>query len=167
METSNPTGFLEKQIRKQIQALIADIDKRQNSAMFSTTAASKLDEIVPNRCIDSATRARIFMQEYQKKEAYYASPGINRDNKDWRSDVQPNATVRKMQDLKDEKDRAFSAKNEQQKKLIQETIKTNRAVALAKKRPKCPSASGEYSCLFQLTGLCTQFLVSLWVRQYV
>jgi len=52
---------------KQIQALIADIDKRQNSAMFSTTAASKLDEIVPNRCIDSATRARIFMQEYQKK----------------------------------------------------------------------------------------------------
>ena len=96
---------------KQIQALIADIDKRQNSAMLSTTAASKPAEILPNRCIDSATRARIFMQEYEKKEAYHASPGINRDNKDWRSDVEPNATVRKMQDLERRKRSSFVCKN--------------------------------------------------------
>jgi hypothetical protein len=38
--------------------------------------------------------------------------------------------------LKDEKDRALSAKIEQEKKLIQETIKTNRAVALAKKKAR-------------------------------
>jgi hypothetical protein len=38
--------------------------------------------------------------------------------------------------LKDEKDRAFSEKNEQQKRLLQETIKTNRAIALAKKKAR-------------------------------
>ena len=59
---------------KQIQALIADIDKRQNSAMLSTTAASKPAEILPNRCIDSATRARIFMQEYEKKGSLPCQP---------------------------------------------------------------------------------------------
>ena len=102
---------------KQIQALIADIDKRQNSAMLSTTAASKPAEILPNRRIDSATRARIFMQEYEKKEAYHASPGINRDNKDWRSDVEPNATVRKMQDLERRKRSSFVCKNWTRKKV--------------------------------------------------
>lgn len=38
--------------------------------------------------------------------------------------------------LKDEKDRAFSEKKEQEKRLLQETIKTNRIIALAKKKAR-------------------------------
>jgi len=50
--------------------------------------------------------------------------------------------------LKDEKDRALSAKIEQEKKLIQETIKTNRAVALAKKKAKMLQAHLESTVAF-------------------
>ena len=122
---------------KQIQALIADIDKRQNSAMLSTTAASKPAEILPNRCIDSATRARIFMQEYEKKRkltmpAQKSTETIKIGDQMW----SPTQLFERCKILKDEKDRALSAKIEQEKKLIQETIKTNRAVALAKKKAR-------------------------------
>lgn len=37
--------------------------------------------------------------------------------------------------LKAEKDRAYAEKIRQEKRLIDETIKTNKAIALAKKRP--------------------------------
>ena len=151
---------------KQIQALIADIDKRQNSAKFSTTAASKLAEIVPNRCIDSATRARIFMQEYQKRKLTTPAQESTETIKIGDQMCSPTQLFERCKLLKDEKDRAFSEKNEQQKRLLQETNKPSNCIG-QKKGQNAPSTSGEYSCLFQLTGLCTQFLVSMWVRQYV
>ena len=121
---------------KQIEALIADIDKRQNSAKFSSTAASKLAETVPNRCIDSQTRARIFMEEYQKRKlsipAQESTETIKIGDQMW----SPTQLFERCKLLKDEKDRAFSEKKEQEKRLLQETIKTNRIIALAKKKAR-------------------------------
>jgi hypothetical protein len=105
--------------------------------MLSTTAASKPAEILPNRCIDSATRARIFMQEYQKKRKLTMPAQESTETiKIGDQMCSPTQLFERCKILKDEKDRALSAKIEQEKKLIQETIKTNRAVALAKKRPE-------------------------------
>ena len=121
---------------KQIEALIADIDKRQNSAKFSSTAASKFAETVPNRCMDSQTRARIFMEEYQKRKlsipAQESTETIKIGDQMW----SPTQLFERCKLLKDEKDRAFSEKKEQEKRLLQETIKTNRLIALAKKKAR-------------------------------
>lgn len=108
---------------KQIEAVIADIDKRQNSAKFSSTAASKLAETVPNSCIDSQTRARIFMEEYQKRKlsipAQESTETIKIGDQMW----SPTQLFERCKLLKDEKDRAFAEKKNKKKGCSRRLLK--------------------------------------------
>ena len=128
---------VEEEERK-IEAMIADIDRRQNtSTISSTTSGDPIPQVVPNRCLDSATRAQIFMQGHEKrKRSAMPEQETTEQIKIGNQMCSPMQLFERCKILKQEKDLAFSEKCKQEKKLIEETIKTNRAIALAKKSAK-------------------------------
>ena len=128
---------VEEEERK-IEAMIADIDRRQSTlSISSTTSRDPIPQVVPNGCIDSATRARIFMEEYEKrKKSAMPAQETTAQMKIGNQMCSPVQLFERCKVLKQEKDLAFSEKCKQEKKLIEETIKTNRAIALAKKSAK-------------------------------
>ena len=154
----NSCGYCEKkrsveEEEKQIQALIADIDKRQNSAKFSTTAASKLAEIVPNRCIDSATRARIFMQEYQKRKLTTPAQESTETIKIGDQMCSPTQLFERCKLLKDEKDRAFSEKMNNKKGCSRRLLKQTEQLHWPKKRPECSKRNWILHLPFSINGV--------------